>query len=154
MGCKVFLCADNTIERLKLNKRGETCVYMIFSSSLEQHITLPTRVAGNTVKLIDHIWTNCSSTVQSGVFDTGISDHHITFAFIPSCIERKLTHEKFRDHSESCLEALENSLINKIILSETFNVRWDECSNFDEKFSLSVQSYTNCMTLAVQSEPR
>ena len=44
--------------------------------------------------------------------------------------------KKFRDHSESCLEAPESSLINKNILSETINVRWDECSNIDEKISL------------------
>ena len=78
----------------------------MISSSLEQHIALPTGVAGNSVKLIDHVWSNSSSTVQSGVFDTGISGHHITFAFVPSCKERKLTHEFFWDHSENCLEAL------------------------------------------------
>ena len=62
-----------------------------------------------------------------------MSDQHITFAFILSW---KLVHENFGDHSESCLEAPENSLTNKIILSETFKVRWDDCTNFDEKFSL------------------
>ena len=72
---------------MKLDNIGKSYVDMMFSSSLEQHITLPTRVAGSSEKLIDHIWTNCSSTVQSGVFDTGISDHHITFAFIPACFE-------------------------------------------------------------------
>ena len=109
---------------------------MIFSSSLEQNITLPTRTAGNSVKFFDHIWCNCSSTVQSGVYDTGISNHPSTFAFIPSCIEMKLTYGKFRDHTECCLEALENYLTNKINLSETFKVRWDGSTNFDEKFSL------------------
>ena len=74
--------------------------------------------------------------MQSGVFDTGISDHHITFAFIPSCVERNLNHEKFRDQSENCLDALKISLTNNLILSETFKARWDENSNFVEGFSL------------------
>ena len=55
---------------------------------------------------------------------------------MPSCIEMILTDEKFRNHSESCLEALENSLMHKIILSETFKVHGDERSDFDEKLSL------------------
>ena len=68
-------------------------------------------------------------------------------------MERKISHEKFRVHSESCLEALEISITNKLVLSETFKVRWDECSNFHESSRSSVQSYTNCMTCVVQSEP-
>ena len=107
-------------------------------------MTLPTRMGGKSVKLIDHTWTSCSSTVHSDVFDTGISDHHITFTFIPSCNGRKLTYEQFRDHSESCQEALENSLIDKIFLPETFKVCWDECSKFDEKFSLLRKLYDPC----------
>ena len=34
------------------------------------------------------------------------------------------------------MEALEIYPINKTILSETLEVRWDECSNFDENFLL------------------
>ena len=79
---------------------------MMASSSLEQHLGLPTIMAGNSVKLINHIWSNSLSTVQSADFDTGINDHHTKVAFIPIFLERKLTHEKFRDQSESCLEAL------------------------------------------------
>ena len=60
------LCGDININLMKLDNIGKSYVDMMFSSSLEQHITLPTRVAGNSVKLINHIWTNCSSTVQSG----------------------------------------------------------------------------------------
>ena len=83
------LCGDININLMKQDNIDKSYVDMMFSLSLEQHITLSTRVAGNSVKLIDHNRTNCSSTVRSGVFDTGIGDHHITFAFIPSCIKRK-----------------------------------------------------------------
>ena len=148
------LCRDINIDLMKLDNTGNTYVDMMFSSSLEQHVSFLTRIAGNSVRLIDHIWSYCSSIVQSGVFHTGISNDHITFAFIPSCIERKLIHEKFRDHSESCLKALENSLTCKISLSEIFKVRWDECMNLMKFFLFLGQSYTNCIAHVAQSEPR
>ena len=49
------LCGDININLMKLDTIGKSYVDMMFSSSLEQHTTLPTRVAGNSVKLIDHI---------------------------------------------------------------------------------------------------
>ena len=49
------LCGDTNIDLMKLDNIGKSYVDMMFSSSLEQHITLPTRIAGNSVKLIDHI---------------------------------------------------------------------------------------------------
>ena len=68
------LCGDISIELMKLDIIGKSYADIMFSSSLEQHKTLPTRLAGNSVKLIDLIWSNCPSTVHSGVFDTGIGD--------------------------------------------------------------------------------
>ena len=44
------LCRNINIELLKLDNIGKSYVVMMFSSSLEQHITLPTRIAGNSVK--------------------------------------------------------------------------------------------------------
>ena len=102
------LCRDINIDLIKLDNIGKSYVDMMLTSSPEQHITHPTKNAGNSVQLFDHIWSNCSSTVQSDVFNTEIGGHHISFTFIPWCIERKLTREKFRDHSERCLEALKS----------------------------------------------
>ena len=79
---------DINIDLLTLDNTGISYVDMMISSSLEQHLALSTRKAGNSVKLIVHSWSYSSSTVQSGVFVTGISDYHITFAFIPSYMER------------------------------------------------------------------
>ena len=44
------LFVDINIDFMKLNSIGKSYVDMMFSSSLEKHITLPTRVAGNSVK--------------------------------------------------------------------------------------------------------
>ena len=48
--------------------------------SLKQLITCPTGVACNTSTLIDHILTNSTKMIfQSGVIDSGISDHQLNF---------------------------------------------------------------------------
>ena len=113
----------------------------MFSSSFDQHITVPTRVTETTSTLIDHIWSNSIDRIDSGVFDAGISDHHITFAFIPFRILTKTINHKFRDHSDQCIDELEKSLIDKILLSDHFNAQWEECGNCDQKFSLFFQEF-------------
>ena len=128
---------------MKLDNICNAYVDMMFSLFLEQHITLPTRVAGNSEKLIDHIWTNCSSTVQSGVFDSGISDHHITFAFIPSCIERKITHEKFREKSENRLEHLQFSRTIILFYMKHSKRDWMNALNSMKSFRFANMYYEN-----------
>ena len=83
-----ILCGNINIEHMKLDCNGKSYVDMMICLSLEQRITLSTRIVDKSVKLIYHIWSNSSSTVQSGIFDTGKSDHDITLTVIPSCIER------------------------------------------------------------------
>ena len=47
---------------------------------LKQLIKSPTRITCNTSSLIDHVLTNADNKVsQSGVLDTGLSDHQMIF---------------------------------------------------------------------------
>ena len=49
-----------------------------FLFSLEQLISIPTRVTSRTATLIDHVLTNSSQKVsQCGVIELGISDHDL-----------------------------------------------------------------------------
>ena len=49
-----------------------------FFFSLEQLISIPTRVINKTATLIDHVLTNsCQKVSQSGVIELGISDHDL-----------------------------------------------------------------------------
>ena len=49
-------------------------------NSLKQLIRCPTRVPCNISTLIDHIFTNSTEkTFQSGIIDSGISDHKLFF---------------------------------------------------------------------------
>ena len=48
---------------------------------LKQVMKHPTRITCHTSTLIDHIITNCEEKVtQSGVIDTSLSDHQLSFA--------------------------------------------------------------------------
>ena len=74
--------------------------------------------------------------MQPGVLHRGNKGNHIILAFTQWCLERRLTHEYFRDHSENNLEALSISLTNNNLLSLIFKAGWDECINFGEELSL------------------
>ena len=51
-----------------------------FSYSLEQLISIPTRVTNKTATLIDHVLTHSSQKVsQCGVIELGISDHNLVY---------------------------------------------------------------------------
>ena len=51
-----------------------------FSFSLEQLISIPTRVTSKTATLIDHVLTNSSQKVsQCGVIELGISAHDLVY---------------------------------------------------------------------------
>ena len=108
----------------------------MFSSSFDQHITAPTRVRENNATLIDHTWSNSTDRIVSEVLDASISGHHVTFAFIPFRILTKTMNHKFRDHSDQCIDELEKSVINNILLSDHFIAQWEECGNCDHKISL------------------
>ena len=108
----------------------------MFGSSFDQHITVPTRETENTATLIDYIWSNSIDRIVSGIFDANISDHHIPCTFTPFCIPTKTISHKFRAHSDQCIDELEKSLIDNILLSDHLNAQWEERGNCDQKFSL------------------
>ena len=56
-----------------------------YSSSFKRNITVLMKIVDNSEKLVYHSSLKSLLTVQSG-----ISDHQITFAIIPSFMERKL----------------------------------------------------------------
>ena len=73
---------DKNINLVSPNNSGRDFIDVMFSSSFDQHITIPTRVTKNTSTLVDHISSNNIDRIISGIFDAGTSDHHISFAFI------------------------------------------------------------------------
>ena len=63
---------------------------------LKQLITSPTRVTDNSSSLLDHVLTNSTDRIsQSGVVDTGLSDHQLIYC------TRKVNRTKFNTHKYS-----------------------------------------------------
>ena len=78
--------------------------------SLKQLLTCPPRATCNTSTLIDHILTNSTEKIfQSGVIDSGISDHQLIFC------TRKVKRIKFHKHSNVLLRSLKHYTVNLFV---------------------------------------
>ena len=63
--------------------------------------------------LLDHTWTNFGFDFQSGVFHENlISDHYISFTFLPLDLDSEKKKIAFRDHSEANINKMIAALIN------------------------------------------
>ena len=104
------------------------------SYSFMPHISKITRFNYHgSSSAIDHIWSNFGYNFESGVFNgLHISDHYVTFAFLPIMIEKTKTVIRFRNHSEECICKLIDGLTN-------FNLFFPFLSanlEYDAKFDL------------------
>ena len=63
--------------------------------------------------LLDHIWTNFGFNFESGVFnEICISDHYISFTFLPLDLNTERKKISFRDHSEENIKKMIEGLVN------------------------------------------
>ena len=87
--------------------------------------------------LLDHTWTNFGLNFESGVFnEILISDHYISFTFLPLELETEKKKISFRDHSEVNILKMVDALINfrhffplltlTLDLNSKFNLLYDE----------------------------
>ena len=69
------------IDFLKYNHHAQTEEYldMLHSNNISPIITKPTRITNYTATLIDHIYTNNTKQMISGIATIDISDHLPTF---------------------------------------------------------------------------
>ena len=76
--CDTLLLGD--FNYCTLNNKVNKFSQMMTTNGYTQLINTPTRVTNNSSSLIDHIYTNNTDKIsQSGVIESGISDHFITF---------------------------------------------------------------------------
>ena len=74
-----------------------------YSYSLEQLISVPTRITKITTTLIDHVLTNSPhKIIQSGVIKMSLSDHELIYCM------RKTTKLKSNKHNELNIRTLKN----------------------------------------------
>ena len=100
--------------------------------SLKQLITCPTRVTCNTSTLIDHILTNSTEKIfQSGIIDSGISDHQLIFC------TRKVKRVRFHKHNNVLLRSLKHYTINLFVegLRKIRFLNYERFSNIDAAYT-------------------
>ena len=62
---------------------------MMVSEGFHQSVTKPTRIAGSTMTLIDHVYLNTDSPPQTNIIMAGLSDHEITLTTLSKIIKIK-----------------------------------------------------------------
>ena len=92
-----------------------------YSYSLEQLISVPTRITESTATLIHHVLTNSPhKIIQSGVIEMSLSDHELTYC------TRKTTKLKSNKQNELNIHTIKSytaenfiELLNKLIFQIT-----------------------------------
>ena len=97
---EVYILGDLNINLINKQKhipnRIKHCKEFCSHYGLEQLISKPTRVTENSSSILDHRLTNSTDRVsQSGVIDTGLSDHQLIYR------TRKITRTKFNSHKNN-----------------------------------------------------
>ena len=128
-----ILAGDFNICGIVRNHLLDRYLDIMRSFNLMPHINRITRPNpyGND-SCIDHIWSNFGFSFHSGVFDEVIiSDHFISFVFLP--IELTTSKKKivFRDHSESNILKMVDKLTNFGLYYPLLTATLDLNSKFD-----------------------
>lgn len=127
-----FVCGDLNIDLLNPNNTEQLFFDMLRSYLFTSLITQPTRIGSNSISLIDHIWSNSLSGFSSGVILNDISDHYMTFVYVPIPTNEGDITFSFRDHSDVCVEKFSIALTN--YLNNRFSLYSD--INFNDRFSI------------------
>ena len=104
---EVYILGDLNINLINNQKHTPNGIkqYQEFCSlhGLKQLITSPMRVTENSLSLLNHVLTNFTDRVsQSGVVDTGLSDHQLIYC------TRKVNRTKFNTHKYIRTRSLKN----------------------------------------------
>ena len=131
---EVYILGDlniNLINNQKHTPNGikhyqEFCSLHGLKQPIEQLITSPTRVTENSSSLLDHILTNFTDRVsQSGVVDTGLSDHQLIYC------TRKVNRTKFNTHKCIRTRSLKN-YSQSLYLEKLNEINFPDYSKFTD----------------------
>ena len=112
-------------------------------------ITRPNNLGSSTA--IDHIWSNFGTNFDSGVFDDIIiSDHRVTFVFLPLIIEVEKEKIRFRNHSEQCIQKLIDNLTNFKLFFPLLSANLDFDSKFNLFFDELNRLYMKCCPIQIK----
>ena len=110
------------------------------------HINIITRPNPHGAdSLIDHTWTNFGFNFQSGVFnEIPISDHYISFTFLPLMLDTEKKKISFRDHSEENILKMIAALTNFRYFFPLLTLTLDLNSKFDLFYDEIDRIYKTC----------
>ena len=119
----LLVAGDFNIDTLVENNASNSYSETFLCHGLLPYISLPTRITETSITCIDHIWTNIYANSVSGILQTSISDHFITFICLLGFKfenSEKVT-VKFRDLSESSLDLCYNAFSAEVQNISMFN---------------------------------
>ena len=128
--CEIYVLGDFNICLLK-DKSDYKKSYKNLTDlhNFKQLINKPTRVTETSASCIDHIFVNKSEKVsQSGVIESGISDHFITFC------TRKINNEILNKHNTVMARSMKN-YCSEVFIEKLKEVNWENvfrCSNVND----------------------
>ena len=119
---------------------------LMCSFSLMPHIDKVTRPNSNgNDSLLDHTWTNFGFNFESGVFnEICISDHYISFTFLPLDLNTERKKISFRDHSEENIKKMIEGLVNFRHFFQLLTLTLDLNSKFNPFHDEVYRIYNTC----------
>ena len=142
----IILLGDINICGLNPTPALNNYLDLMSSFSLMPHIDKVTRPNphGND-SLLDHIWTNFGLNFESGVFnETLISDHYISFTFIPLELNSEKKKILFRDHSDHNIIKMIAALVNFRNFFPILTLTLDLNSKFNLFYNEIDRIYNEC----------
>ena len=136
-----IIMGDMNIDLLKIDVHQKTNDYLesLFSYGFSPTITLPTRLTCNSATLIDHIYTNRTTSTKSGIIITDVADHfgifHISSENKSSISNKRDTKRLVRYFSNANYEHFRNLLEN----TNFDNVLLAKCPN--EAYNIFIKLY-------------
>ena len=125
---ELYLCGDFNIDLLKIDDINSHKKFyeLLCSYGLLPQIFYPTRECGESLTIIDNIFTNnLSSTILSGNIHTDISDHYSQFVFVKrDKIDYKTMSIYSRDYSKFCVDIFRDD-----VSIQNFNVEFDDVNH-------------------------
>ena len=97
-----YILGDMNVDFLKYNYHTQTEEYldMLHSNNISPIITKPTRITNYTATLIDHIYTNNTKQMISGIATIDISDHLPTFCIVDIPLQKQKLKRYYRDYGQ------------------------------------------------------
>ena len=149
---KRIISGDLNICGLHNNVVSNQLFDIMRSYSYMPHISRVTRPnPSGQPTAIDHIWSNFGTSYDAGIIeDVFISDHLISFSFLPLQFEKVKVKSTFRNHSEQCIQNLVDSLVNFHLFYPLLTANLDYDAKFDLFYDEIHRLYKRCCPIIIK----